>query len=250
MADPHSGVEQCLLIDAALWMRDGILREGLRHSGTCRWTSPTGELRGGVSFQVNTIDVAYPTVRLLYTMPGTGELDYVIPLQTTQPHWGGVRWWFTCPLVINGRRCGQRVQKLYLPPGCKYYGCRRCYDLGYLSRWEDAQIRARSKAEKVRLRLGGSRSLDETFPDKPKGMWWRTCEHLRETSERAEMRTNVQRSILSSILSVKSSLEIGTKPVGQVLVASTTSNDNFGRGHALICPLKRRQLALQLNILK
>src|SRR5690349_1681829 len=82
MADPHSGVEQCLLIDAALWMRDGILREGLRHSGTCRWTSPTGELRGGVSFQVNTIDVAYPTVRLLYTMPGTGELDHAVRLQT------------------------------------------------------------------------------------------------------------------------------------------------------------------------
>jgi len=130
MADPHSGVEQCLLIDAALWMRDGILREGLRHSGTCRWTSPTGELRGGVSFQVNTIDVAYPTVRLLYTMPGTGELDHAVRLQTTQPYWGCVRWWFTCPLVMNGRRCGRREEKLYLPPGCKYYGCRRCYDVG------------------------------------------------------------------------------------------------------------------------
>ena len=68
-------------------------------------------------------------------------------------------------------------------------GCRHCCDLSYLSRWEDAQIRARSKAEKVRLRLGGSPSLDDPFPDKPKGMWWRTYERLRETSERGETRS-------------------------------------------------------------
>lgn len=41
--------------------------------------TPTGELRGAVFFQVNTIDVACPTVRLMYTMPGTGELDYPVP---------------------------------------------------------------------------------------------------------------------------------------------------------------------------
>ena len=113
-------VEQCLVIDAALWMREGIVGEGVWRSGTCRWTSPTGEPQGAVSFQVNTIDVACPTVRLMYTMPGTGELDYAVPLQTIQPYWGGVRWWFTCPLVMNGRRCGRRVQKLYMPSGCRY----------------------------------------------------------------------------------------------------------------------------------
>src|SRR5579863_10722190 len=67
----------------------------------------------------------------------------------------------TCRLLANGRRCGRRVQKLYLPPGCKFYGCRQCYNLGYSSQCEDEQIRARTKAEKIRLRLGGSPSLDE-----------------------------------------------------------------------------------------
>jgi hypothetical protein len=70
---------------------------------------------------------------------------------------------------LNGRCCGRRIQKLYLPSGCKYYDCRHCYDLSYLSRCEDAQIRACSEAEKVRLRLGGSPSLDEPFPSKPIG---------------------------------------------------------------------------------
>jgi hypothetical protein len=45
--------------------------------------------------------------------------------------------------------------------------------------------------QKVRRRLGGSPSLDEPFPSKPKGMWWRTYEPLRETAERAEIRSSL-----------------------------------------------------------
>ena len=46
---------------------------------------------------------------------------------------GGVRWWFLCTLTCDGRYCGRRVGKLYLPPGGRYYGCRHCYDLTYKS---------------------------------------------------------------------------------------------------------------------
>ncbi len=52
------------------------------------------------------------------------------------PHFGGVRWWFVCPLVINGRLCRRCVQKLYLPPRGRYYGCRHCYNLTYTSSQE------------------------------------------------------------------------------------------------------------------
>ena len=57
--------------------------------------------------------------------------EVVVPvvLQTTHPHFGGLRWWFTCPLVVNGRPCRRRVGKLYLPPNGLYFGCRHCYDL-------------------------------------------------------------------------------------------------------------------------
>jgi hypothetical protein len=36
-------------------------------------------------------------------------------------------------LSVNGRYCGRRVGKLYLPPGGLYYGCRHCYRLTYTS---------------------------------------------------------------------------------------------------------------------
>ncbi len=40
---------------------------------------------------------------------------------------------FVCGLVVNGRSCGARVKKLYLPPGGRYFGCRRCHDVTYES---------------------------------------------------------------------------------------------------------------------
>ena len=114
------------------------------------------------------------------------QLNYAVRLQTTALHWGGLRWWFTCPLGVNGKACGRRVQKLYLPHAGQYFGCRHCYHLSYDSRNEDARARAISKAQKIRVLLGASPSLYEEFPGKPRGMWWRTYRKLRKQSLQAE----------------------------------------------------------------
>jgi hypothetical protein len=52
------------------------------------------------------------------------------------PHYGGTRWYFLCPLVVNGKACLRRVSKLFLPPGGLYFGCRTCYGLAYTSSQE------------------------------------------------------------------------------------------------------------------
>jgi hypothetical protein len=73
-------------------------------------------------------------VRLHYTFTRSGEkVDYRVRLLTTCLRHGTLRWWFACPLSVNGRPCGRRVGKLYLPPGGRYYGCRHCHRLTYRS---------------------------------------------------------------------------------------------------------------------
>jgi hypothetical protein len=41
-----------------------------------------------------------------------------------------------------------------------------------------------AKAQAVRERLGGSPSLDDPFPEKPRGMHWRTYRKLQAQDER------------------------------------------------------------------
>ena len=71
-----------------------------------------------------------------HTASDTGKktlLNYKIPIQRTQPQFGGARYWFTCPLTNDGEPCNRRVGKLYLPPGGHYFGCRHCHYLTYKS---------------------------------------------------------------------------------------------------------------------
>ena len=50
-----------------------------------------------------------------------------IRLESTACYFGGCRWWFICP------GCGGRRGILYRPFTARYYRCRHCYNLAYLS---------------------------------------------------------------------------------------------------------------------
>ena len=49
--------------------------------------------------------------------------------------------------------------------------------------------RALTKTQRIRVRLGDSSSLSESFPPKPKGMWSGTYWRLRHKAEGAELRS-------------------------------------------------------------
>jgi hypothetical protein len=86
------------------------------------------EVRAGLRDARRSLGVIAAMYRKPDTEPMTGE-DAEIVLSAV----GGRRWWFTCPLIVNGRSCGRRVGKRYLPPGARYFGRRRCHDLTYTS---------------------------------------------------------------------------------------------------------------------
>jgi hypothetical protein len=62
--------------------------------------------------------------------------------------------------------------------------CRICCALAYRSELELKGYRGQMMAQKIQARLGGDRSGFE-FPDKPRGMHWRTYERWREKHEAA-----------------------------------------------------------------
>jgi hypothetical protein len=75
------------------------------------------------------------------------------------------------------------VAKLYL--GGRIFACRFCYRLAYQSQNENAAFRSITRAQKIRVKLGGSADLSSPFP-KPRGMHWRTYERLQAEAEHAE----------------------------------------------------------------
>ena len=85
-------------------------------------------------------------------------------MKWTACNFGGERPWFVCP----GATCGRRVAVLYGPG--KYFLCGHCYELRYESQREDKKDRALRRAQKIRMRLGGSANMLEPFPERPKGM--------------------------------------------------------------------------------
>jgi hypothetical protein len=131
-----SAVEYCSSLDVNRWVREGIIKAGTYSSGRWIWSDrETGEDEYSLGFEVNTLDPSRPWIRLHYSFIRTNEdLDYRVRLQTTHPYFGGVRWWFTCPLLHrSGGSCNRRVVKLYLPRGGRYFGCRHCHNLTYRS---------------------------------------------------------------------------------------------------------------------
>jgi hypothetical protein len=98
----------------------------------------------------------------------------------TPCRFGGARPYFICPGVLNGIACRRRVAKLHGPD--RYFLCRHCCRLANASQREGEEDRALRRANKIRQRLGG-----DPVPQKPKGMWRRTYERLRERAFEAEM---------------------------------------------------------------
>ena len=122
--------------------------DGSVRSGGLSW-SRRGEETGSVSFIVSVEDEEYMQFQYTETNRHTGEittLDYKVQLTWTPCNFGGRRWWFVCPLNVNGNMCGRRVGVLYL--GGKYFGCRHCYNLTYKSSKEN------HKFDRLFLKIG------------------------------------------------------------------------------------------------
>jgi len=129
----RSTVEESL----SLAMRDLRGRIEPFSCGTLTWNWASGGT-SSVSYSLAWGD-GQPTITLDYRWNDTEVVHLPIRLQATPTQFGGQRRWLTCPLVNDGVACNRRAGKLYLPPGARYFGCRKCHILTYRSSQEAHQ---------------------------------------------------------------------------------------------------------------
>ena len=157
-------------LDIRKFTRKGLLVPG--NSFSWQWLVNDRKVAGiDVRVEFNT------EVVLSWRMKRTGEVvDQRVQTQTSPCHLGGQRHWFTCP------RCCKRVAVLYSPG--RYFACRSCGGLGYVSQKEGAGDRALAEADKLRKRLGWPAGIANPKGGKPKGMHWETYLRLKGQHDR------------------------------------------------------------------
>lgn len=97
------------------------------------------------------------------------QYNYTIHLTTTATHYGGSRYWFSCP------SCSKRVAVLYC---AGIYVCRLCIGANYQSQLETKTDRIYSKLNALRERLGWSVGIINGIGGKPHYMHHSTYERL------------------------------------------------------------------------
>ncbi len=178
--DKKDIVEDCIRLDINKLVREGVI--ALYRNGSRHWVN-NDRKTAYVGYVVEPLgdDIIF---RLKYTVTrGNHKIDLPVKLEKTHVHFGGERWWFNCP------GCGRRCGKLYLPPGGKYFLCRVCHNLNYLSQRIDPSLLYLEQAQAIRERLGGLLCTGDPFPARPKGMHKKTYRKLWMKSNRAAIKS-------------------------------------------------------------
>ncbi len=153
----------------------GAIQAGARRKGVWQWLI-NGEVHSSVSYTSDLLDIDNAYLELDYNTRLWGEkerVNYKIRLDYTQPHFGGYRFWFICP--IKQIRAGV----LYHPYGGKYFVSRQASNLKYASQSEGYADRAINRMWKAKNKL-------EYEYCRPKGMHRKTYERLLNDVYRAE----------------------------------------------------------------
>ncbi len=185
-------VEACPSIDANLMNREKRLRPGTWGV----WRAP------GEGY-----DIGYSTseegLRLAFEVSASGggwkSIRQAVAVVRVPCPLGGERAYFVCS-GLDGTSCGRRAVKLYADR--RGFFCRQCLGLAYASQNEDAWDRARRRAQKARLRIGGGPDVNAPLPFiKPKNMQYRKFSRLYRSAEEAKDRAveafiaNAQKSL-------------------------------------------------------
>ncbi len=160
-------------VDLAWLRRKKLLSVG-------RWSTLTWSRAGHETGSIR-VECLTEGVTLVYRHRRNGNdwqaVREFVPFVGTSAAFGGRRQWFQC------LSCGNKCRILY---GGSYFRCRCCHRLKYETQYEPAFARAATRALKIRDRLGEKGGLDDPFPEKPKGMHWKTYQRLEAEDEQLQ----------------------------------------------------------------
>jgi hypothetical protein len=124
MNDKKTIVEECFSLDVNVLLKNLKFYGGATNmAGNLSWTNSDDKVLFTCFYE---LDISSLLLRLWDTpFQGYDQMEYMINLETTNLHSGGLRYWFSCPI----NNCNRRVGKLYKPRLFDFFGCRTCHNL-------------------------------------------------------------------------------------------------------------------------
>jgi len=156
-------------IDIRFLKRHGGLIPG--RVSTVTWSNEINQT-GAIQIAAETDQLVFK-YKFCYAGENWTDIDLPVSLDWSDCSIGGKRPWFICPIPS----CGKRVAILYAD---RCFVCRHCLQLAYESQYEDTELRAARKANRLRDKLGWSNGILDGEGGKPKGM------HLRKYNKLVE----------------------------------------------------------------
>lgn len=131
-------VDEAKSMDILDLQREGVFNKGAGLLWTSTWTR-NGEEIASLYYRLESDKTGPAGLRFMYTITyrdtgKTKNYNYLIPVVSTPCNYGGERWWFLCPLIIDDRPCKRKCRIIYRPPMVDLFGCRECHKLTYESR--------------------------------------------------------------------------------------------------------------------
>jgi hypothetical protein len=171
-------LEAGLKLDLNRLARRGIVRAGRIVESVIQWTNTyTGEVSATAGITAH-LRYAEGSFRIRASW-----LDQWILLQQRPRHFGGVKWYFICPVT------NRRASVLWMPPGAHRFASRYAWprSVAYSSQFGTPTDRAWRGQAKIKARLIADIDPDEwDLPPKPKWMRWATYNHYEEKFDRYE----------------------------------------------------------------
>lgn len=163
-------LDDCRVLNINRMQKQGAIKPNNFKAGRWVWTNTeTNEEVSSIGYTCHTLDADNEYININYKMTNSGEkIDYDVKLVKTYPNYGGVRYWFICPVT------GKRVAKLYRTPYDNRFISRHVYKLLYASQSESIFSKLGNKRYKLMRKLDSNYS----FPVRPKGMHHKTFERI------------------------------------------------------------------------
>lgn len=135
-------------IDIRTLKREGFLKAGEATKGTLSWQDGGNKNQIGVTIVLYGANLRFMHLDYTkYLAEEKKEFHYRTEISTTPCHFGGVRYWFHCPLSKDGKTCHRRVAILY--QGEDYFACRKCNNLCYQSNLERHTVTSEPKLYEI-----------------------------------------------------------------------------------------------------